>query len=129
LALYNELTVGPEARDSRSFHSVLKHPGTTVYGADRGGAVVAMVTLHLLPNVTWGGRPYGLIENVVTARIYRGQGVGKAVLSHAVAEAFKARAYKVILMTGRARDAKGFYESVGFSSEDKYAMVMRAPDN
>ena len=33
----------------------------------------------------------------------------------------------LMLLTGQRRGAKGFYESVGFSSEDKFAMVMRKP--
>lgn len=84
-----------------------------------------MATLHLLPNVTWNARPYGLIENVVTSEPYRGRGLGRAVLESAIAQAWKADAFKVMLMTGQKRDAKGFYDSVGFSSEDKHAMVIR----
>ena len=43
------------------FAKVLSHSGTTIFGALSGDQVKAMVTLHLLPNVTYGGRPYGLI--------------------------------------------------------------------
>ncbi|KIN65213.1 GCN5-related N-acetyltransferase [Sulfitobacter noctilucicola] len=39
--------------------------------------------------------------------------------------AWRANAYKVMLMTGQARDATGFYESLGFSAKDKFAMVIR----
>ncbi len=127
LALYNELTFGPTTQDGAAFAAVLSHPGTTVFGALADGDVRAMVTLHLMPNVTWGARPYGLIENVVTRGPWQGRGLGRAVLTHAVHAAWAQDAYKVMLMTGTRRGAKGFYESVGFSSEDKHAMVIRHP--
>ena len=125
LTLYTDLTFGPPADNPAAFLRVIEHPGTTVFGAFSGGTAVAMVTLHLLPNVTWNARPYGLIENVVTHHQHQRRGYGRAVLQAAIDAAWDADAYKVMLMTGQKRGAKGFYESVGFSSEDKHAMVTR----
>ena len=34
-----------------------------------------MATLHLLPNLTYGGWPYALVEIVVTRRAHHGQGL------------------------------------------------------
>ncbi len=125
LFLYTELTFGPATHDADAFARVLQHAGTTVLGAEAEGHIRSMVTLHLLPNVTWNARPYGLIENVVTSRNHLRLGLGKAVLQAALDLAWEANAYKVMLMTGQKRGATGFYESVGFSSEDKHAMVIR----
>ena len=125
LDLYNVLTFGPATTDAEAFARVLSHPGTTVFGVEVGGVIKAMVTLHVLPNVTWNARPYGLIENVVTAEDSRGQGLGRLVLEAAINAAWAANAYKVMLLTGQKRGAKGFYEAVGFSDEDKHAMVIR----
>lgn len=127
LALYSELTLGPKRVSAQAFRAVLAHPGTTVFGAEHKDVILGMATLHLLPNVTWDARPYGLVENVITHPDHRKQGVGRAILEAALAYAFNAQAYKVMLMTGQKRGAKGFYESVGFSSEDKHAMVVRQP--
>ena len=123
--LYNELTFGSECISVQAFDRVLDHPGTTVVGAFSGGDLVAMVTLHLLPNVTWDARPYGLIENVITKSTHRNKGFGRLVLQQACYIAWRSDAYKVMLMTGQRRGAKKFYEAVGFSSEDKFAMVIR----
>jgi len=127
LVLYTQLTVGPKEVSAASFHGVLAHPGTTVFGAEGAGALLGMATLHLLPNVTWGGRPYGLVENVVTHCDHRKRGIGRALLSAIAEAAWAANAYKIMLMTGQQRGARGFYESCGFSSEDKFALVMRRP--
>lgn len=127
LILYNELTVGPPAKDAAAFSVVLDHPGTQVFGAFEGQTLAAMVTLHLLPNVLWQARPYGLIENVVTRASHQGRGFGRRAMQAAIDAAWAADAYKIMLMTGQGRGAMGFYEALGFTSKDKFAMVMRRP--
>ncbi|EBA11023.1 GNAT family N-acetyltransferase [Roseobacter sp. CCS2] len=128
LTLYNELTFGPKSQNQAAFASVIAHSGTTIYGAFDQDALVAMLTLHLLPNVTWNARSYALIENVITTATHRKRGIGKQLMEHAIAQAWAANAFKIMLMTGQKRAATGFYESVGFSAEDKTAMVIRRPD-
>ena len=125
LALYTELTFGPPCTDRAAFLRVLAHPGTCVVGAEDAGRIIGMVTLHLVPNVTWGARPYGLIENVVTASAPRGTGVGRAVMQGALDRAWAANAYKVMLLTGQKHGARGFYEALGFGAEDKTGMGIR----
>lgn len=127
LELYTELTFGPPCVSQADYYAVLEHPGTSVFGAFEGDTLVSMVTLHLLPNVTWSGRPYGLLENMVTTERRRKTGLGRAVVSHALSQAWIANAYKVMLLTGQKRDALGFYTSVGFSQEDKHGLVIRRP--
>ncbi len=128
LILYNELTTGPQASDPAVFSMVISHPGTCVIGAFAGDVLAAMVTLHLLPNVLWNARPYGLIENVVTRASFRRQGFGRRAMEAAVARAWDAEAHKIMLITGSARGAVGFYEKIGFSGREKHAMVLRAAE-
>lgn len=125
LVLYNELTVGPPSDDVGGFFRVIDHPSTAVFGVFVADQLVSMVTLHLLPNVLWNGRPYALIENMVTLRDFQKQGLGRKAMQAAIDTAWDADAYKIMLMTGQKRGAKGFYEALGFSSEDKFAMVLR----
>ena len=84
-----------------------------------------MATLHLLPNMTYGGRPYGLVENVVTLSAMQGQGLGRAVMEAVIAAAWEADAYKIMLLTGKEAGAKGFYYKLGFSNEQKFGMMLR----
>src|SRR2546428_429574 len=46
--------------------------------------IVSTCTLTLIPNLTRGARPYGLIENVVTHPDFRRRGIGTKVLHHAL---------------------------------------------
>ena len=107
------------------FAGVLAHIGTSVFGAVHGGNVRAMATLHVLPNVSYGGRPYALIENVVTDQNHRGQGLARAVMQAAIDAAKAANAYKIMLLTGKANNAVGFYERLGFSGDEKAGMILR----
>lgn len=127
LRLYRILTRDPvPVSDSRAaFDAVLSHSGTTVFGMEHEGGIIAMTTLHLLPNMTSGGRPYALVENVVTDTEYRGQGVGRQVLQACIDHAQSEDAYKVMLLTGDARGVRGFYEKLGFSGHEKHGLVLR----
>ena len=126
-ALYLELTRSGQVADAAQFAQVLAHPGTTVMGAFEHSDLAGMATLHMLPNMTYGGQPYGLIENVVTARSHQRKGVGRLVLMRLIDMAWQADAYKVMLLTGQARGAQGFYRKVGFDDTDKHGMVVRRP--
>ncbi len=92
------------------------------------GDLVASCTIMVIPNLTRGCRPYGLIENVVTHADHQKQGWGKAVLARALDFAWQQNCYKVMLTTGRKDDATlQFYEGAGFDRHDKQAFVARPP--
>ncbi len=129
ISLINELTAGePLTNDEAKrahFARLLEHDGTSVFGVELYDQIVSCATLHILPNMTYGGRPYCLVENVVTLQAYRGKGYGRMVM-HAVRDAaWEADAYKIMLLTGQTRGAKGFYESLGYKADQKHGMVLR----
>jgi GNAT superfamily N-acetyltransferase len=99
---------------------------TTVLVADADGVLVASCTLVIVPNLTHGARPYGVIENVVTHAKHRRAGFGRAVLHEALDRAWKARCYKVMLATGSQQDATlRFYEDAGFARGLKTCFEVR----
>ena len=93
------------------------------------GQLISSCMLTIIPNLTRACRPFGVIENVVTQSAYRGQGWGRALLlRHALAHAWQARCYKVMLMTGRKDESTlRFYEQSGFERHGKQAFVARPP--
>ena len=112
-------------KDPAHFADILNHPGTTVFGCVVESRLVSMATLHLLPNMSYGARPYGVIENVVTLDAYRGLGYARATIKAVLKTAMDRGAYKVMLLTGRANNAIGFYEKLGFSQDEKAGMIIR----
>ena len=88
--------------------------------------IISTCALTIIPNLTRGARPYGLIENVVTHPDRRGRGIGTAVLRHALGLAWEARCYKVMLLTGRQDEATlRFYEGAGFARGEKTGLIAR----
>jgi ribosomal protein S18 acetylase RimI-like enzyme len=112
-------------KDPSHFALILDHPGTTVFGCEVEGLLVSMATLHLLPNMSYGARPYGVIENVVTLNSHRGLGYARATIKAVLKTAMDRDAYKVMLLTGRGNNAIGFYEKLGFSQDEKAGMIIR----
>ncbi len=111
--------VWQEILASRHFH---------YFGGFEGDELVSSCNLTLIPNLTRGCRPYGVIENVVTHAAYRGRGYAKDLLAQALDTAWAAGCYKVMLMTGRKDEATlKFYESAGFDRHGKQAFIAKPP--
>ncbi|MEY1557703.1 GNAT family N-acetyltransferase [Yoonia sp. R2331] len=106
--------------------AILDHPGTSLFGAEAGGQLRAMCTIHILPNITRTARPYALIENVVSDAGHRGQGFARAAMQAAIAAAWDADCYKVMLLSGSS-DGHGFYPKLGFDGDAKRGFILRAP--
>lgn len=87
---------------------------------------VASCTLIVIPNLTRGGAPYALVENVVTHEGYRGQGYGRAVLHAAQTRAWAAGCYKIMLLTGsQDPGTHQFYRASGFEQSKTGYQIRR----
>lgn len=96
------------------------------FGCYVDGMLISSCTIAVIPNLTRGCRPYGLIENVVTHASHRRMGYGQALLAHTLDFAWSAGCYKVMLMTGRTDAATlQFYESAGFDRHAKQAFIAK----
>lgn len=87
--------------------------------------VVSVATLHVHQNLTHGGRPYALIENVVTAQSWQHLGLARRVMRSLQDLAWQQDAYKIMLLTGKTADALGFYQSLGYRGDEKHGLVLR----
>ncbi len=131
LRLYRHLHPGdPELSISadieRLWQRIWSDPQLHYLVADVGGRVVSTCTLTLIPNLTRGARPYGVIENVVTHPDFRRRGIGTQILQAALAIAWEQGCYKVMLLTGRKDEATlRFYEQAGFEAGVKTGFVAK----
>lgn len=105
---------------------VLGHETTTVFICEADGQAVSTAMLVVCPNFTRSGRPFAIIENVVTHRDHRKSGYGRHVMEHAIEFARQQGCYKVTLTTGR-RDAETlrFYEGLGMRRDTRTAFEVR----
>lgn len=124
IALYRHLNhddPAPEpAQAQTAFAAILASPLTTIFLVEAEGRPVSCCTLVIVPNLTRGARPYALIENVVTDAAHRRRGLGQAVLAAAMAAAWEAGCYKIMLASGSKNEATlRFYENAGFERGTK----------
>jgi GNAT superfamily N-acetyltransferase len=79
------------------------------------GEVVGTYALAIIGKLGKRGTPAGLVEDVAVLPSRQGQGIGRAMMEHALAECRKAGCYKLALSSNVNRgDAHRFYESLGF---------------
>jgi GNAT superfamily N-acetyltransferase len=104
-----------EVRADKKIHCVV---------AETGGELIGSCVLIIIPNLTRGTMPYGLIENVVTRADYRKKGIGRGVLKHALSIAWENHCYKVMLLTSKKDEATlRFYRNSGFEAGVKTGFV------
>jgi GNAT superfamily N-acetyltransferase len=133
LELYTQLHESDSPRPpatiiEATWNEIQHNKNIRYFGVFIDGALVSTCTIAVIPNLTRSCRPYGLIENVVTASTHRKQGLGKLVLQAALDFAWQRDCYKVMLMTARLDEPTlRFYESAGFSRNDKQAFIARHP--
>ncbi len=111
--------------DIRSIYSKILSTGGVVLGAFKGDRLMGTCTLNICANLSWSGRPYAIIENIIVTEAERNQGIGKYLLLVASRTAIGKDCYKVALMTQQRSEAmQAFYKSAGFS-DDKVGYQMR----
>lgn len=99
------------------------------FGAVDGGKVISTCFCIIIPNLTRIGSSACFVENVVTDKDYRGQGIGRKIMGMAIAFARERDCYKVILESGSFRkEAHQFYRNLGFDGDAKKAFIMKLKD-
>ncbi len=115
---------------NRVWREMLDDPKHHCLVVEMDGALAASCILALIPNLTRGARPYGLIENVVTHADYRRRGLATQLLRHALDLAWAQGCYKVMLLTGRKDEGVfRFYEGAGFKRGVKTGFIAYPPDH
>lgn len=77
--------------------------------------VIATVKLDIYPNFTHGGRPAGVVDNMVVEPAFQRRGVGRLLLAEVDRLARQAGCYKLSLTSHQQREgAHAFYEALGW---------------
>ena len=130
LALYKDLAPSdppllPE-KAQETFQRLQQSNEIEIWVAEKDSEIVASCVALTVPNLTRGGRPYTVIENVVTKAEHRQQGIGKKLMQHVIDKAKANDCYKIMLQTGSSNPAThGFYKSLGFRDDLKVAYNIR----
>ena len=116
----------PMSQLGELWEGMVANPSLRTFVVEHEGRLVCSCNLTLIPNLTRGARPFGVVENVVTEPGARRRGLAKAVLEHALDAAWQAGCYKVMLLSDSDREAAhGLYEKVGFKRGIKVGFVAK----
>lgn len=108
------------------FEQILAREGLDLLLLEVDGSIVGTTCLNVMPNLSRGGRPYAVIENVVIADHLRGQGWGKRLMAGTLERAWAAGCYKAMLQTGsRNPNTHAFYRACGLVDDAKTAYLAR----
>ena len=94
--------------------------------AEEDAKIVSSCVCVIIPNLTHNQQPYAFVENVITDKEYRKQGLATACLDYAREIAVRENCYKLMLLTGSKQESTlNFYRKAGYNSEDKMAFIQR----
>lgn len=103
------------AEAERLFGRMARYPDYRIYLAIRDDRIVGTFALLIMDNLAHQGAPSGVIEDVAVDPHSQGQGIGTAMVRHALRVCGEKGCYKVALSSNLKRErAHAFYESLGF---------------
>jgi GNAT superfamily N-acetyltransferase len=101
---------------NRLFARFARYPDYTLYVAERDGRIVGSFALLVMDNLGHLGAPSGIVEDVVVAPEWHGNGIGEAMMHFAANRCRDKGCYKLVLSSNAKRErAHAFYESLGFT--------------
>jgi GNAT superfamily N-acetyltransferase len=102
--------------------------GSRVVVAEVDDAVVALVSIHLIPMLHAAGST-GRVTAFVVADGYRGSGIGRQTMDAAVGWAWESDCRKLEVTPGDERsDAHRLYERIGFVKANRRYVLQRPTD-
>ena len=85
--------------------------------AVRGQRLLGTVDVVIVPNLTHGGKPWAIVENVAVDESERRTGIGTRLMRAVERRVEQAGCYKVQLLSRKRRHAAhAFYEALGFTA-------------
>jgi GNAT superfamily N-acetyltransferase len=101
------------------FDQILNHGNISIVVAvdQQTEEILGALTLVIVPNFTYEGRPWAILENVVVVREHRSKGIGSMMLNYAFNLAEQARCYKIQVLSGPHENQVSFYKKAGMTEQ------------
>jgi GNAT superfamily N-acetyltransferase len=97
------------------FDRFARYPDYVLYVAELDGEIVGTFALLIMDNLAHMGTPSAVVEDVVVDAAHQGHGIGRAMMTHAIAICRSKGCYKMALSSNLKREkAHAFYDSLEF---------------
>lgn len=124
--LHNNKPIENNEKNIALFREILNDKNHHIIVAEDSGKIVSSCVCVIVQNLTHFQQPYAIIENVITDKKYRKQGLASACLSYAKQLCIENNCYKMMLLTGsKKRSTHKFYRKNGYNSFEKTGYIQR----
>lgn len=124
--LHNNKPIVCNEENTNIFKQILSDKNHHIIVADCDGKIVSSCVCVIVPNLTHNQQPYAIVENVVTHKEYRNQGLASGCLDFAKNIALDNNCYKMMLLTGtKKRSTHKFYQKNGYNRFEKTGYIQR----
>ena len=112
----DQLTTNPMILTEEMFHQLLASPNSHLFFLLKDGQIAGMLTVGIYHSPT-GGKAW--IEDVVVDETFRGQGLSKQLVAHAI-EFVKSKQIPSLMLTSNPKRiaANKLYQAMGFSQKE-----------
>jgi len=111
----DEGSVLPIEEAQRIFDRYARYPDYVLYVAELDGNVVGTFAVLVMDNLAHLGAPSAIVEDVAVDPAHQGEGIGRAMMTHALEVCRSKGCYKMALSSNLKRQkAHEFYDSLGF---------------
>ncbi len=102
--------------DAQDFLAMIaRYPDYRIYVAEHEGGLIGVYSLLIMDKLAHKRTPSAILEDIVVATSRQRQGVGKALVAHAMDMARSKGCYKLVLSSNARRTAAHrFYDQLGF---------------
>ncbi len=108
------------------FNDILNDKNHHIIVVEKDGKIVSSCVCVIVLNLTHNQQPYAIIENVITDKEYRKQGLASRCLEFAKNIALENNCYKMMLLTGsKKRSTHRFYQKNGYNRFEKTGYIQR----
>jgi GNAT superfamily N-acetyltransferase len=102
---------------ARILGEIQADPRRELLVAVRDGRVLGTADTVIVPNLTHGGKPWAIVENVAVGEPQRRHGIGTRLMVEIERRVKQAACYKIQLLSRKHRRvAHTFYEALGFEA-------------
>ena len=119
----DQLTTNPMILTEEMFHQLLASPNSHLFFLLKDGQIAGMLTVGIYHSPT-GGKAW--IEDVVVDETFRGQGLSKQLVAHAI-EFVKSQQIPSLMLTSHPKRiaANKLYQAMGFSQKETNVYRMK----
>ncbi len=118
IELYHQLLPNDELDYKKTCNildTIIEDKNMHIFVLEERGVIVSTATLIVVHNITHQGRPFGIIENVITLEAYRARGYGEQLLKWIIEYAKNLECHKLMVQTRRKEQfVEDFYKKCGF---------------